>query len=109
MEKPFYVTDGMNKIGPFSKEEVLHMLYNAHISIMDYIVDARDNRMCPLLQHEDFGGEGGTHSITSSSGIAGLTPKSLANKYGFGELRQKTHRDREEKLNEKRRNQTTRL
>ena len=102
MDKPFYVTDGMNKIGPFSKDEVLHMLYNAHISIMDYIVDSRDNRMCPLLQHEDFGGDGSSHSLIGTSGIAGLTPKSLSNKYGFNELRQKTHRDRDEKINEKR-------
>ena len=96
MEKPFYVTDGMNKIGPFTKEEVLNMLYNAHISLLDYIVDSRDGRMCPLLQHEDFGGEGSTHSITRNAGIAGLTPENLDKKYGFGDLRKKTHKEREE-------------
>jgi hypothetical protein len=97
VDKPFYVTDGMNKIGPFSKDEVLHMLYNAHISLLDYIVDSRDNRMCPLLQHEDFGGDGGTHSLTGSGGIAGLTPENLSAKFGFGDLRKQTHKDREEK------------
>ena len=97
MDKPFYVTDGMNKIGPFSKEEVLHMLYNAHISIMDYIVDSRDGRMCPLLQHEDFGGEGSTHAFVGGGGIAGLTPENLSNKYGFGELRKQVHKELEGK------------
>ena len=101
MEKPFYVTDGMNKIGPFSKDEVLHMLYSAHISLLDYIVDSRDGRMCPLLQHEDFGGDGGTHSISGRGGIAGLTPEDLSSKFGFGDLRSRTHKDREEKRKEK--------
>jgi hypothetical protein len=101
MDKPFYVTDGMNKIGPFSKDEVLHMLYSAHISLLDYIVDSRDGRMCPLLQHEDFGGDGGTHSLASTAGIAGLTPENLSAKFGFGELRKQTDKAREEKRNEK--------
>lgn len=101
MEKPFYVTDGMNKIGPFSKDEVLHMLYSAHISLLDYIVDSRDGRMCPLLQHEDFGGDGGTHSLSGKGGIAGLTPEDLNTKFGFGDLRSRTHKDREEKKKEK--------
>lgn len=101
MEKPFYVTDGLNKIGPFSKEEVYQLIYGSHISLMDFIIDSRDNRMCPLLQHEDFGGEGATHSITSNTGIAGLTPKSLSNKYGFGELRKSQHKEREQKIIEK--------
>lgn len=102
MEKPFYITDALNKIGPFSREEVLQMLYSSHISITDYIIDARDNRMCPLLQHEDFGGDGGTHSQAQSVGIAGLSPKSLQSKYGFGELRKQIHKDRESKINDKR-------
>lgn len=101
MEKPFYVTDGMNKIGPFSKDEVLHMLYSAHISLLDYIVDSRDGRMCPLLQHEDFGGDGGTHSIARSAGIAGLSPEDLNSKFGFRNLRTQTHKEREEKYKER--------
>ena len=75
------------------------MLYDSHISITDYIVDSRDNRTCPLLQHEDFGGEGATHSVTASKGIAGLSPQSLENKFGFGELRKQVHKDREDKKN----------
>jgi hypothetical protein len=97
--KPFYITDGLNKIGPFSKEEVMQMLYSSHISITDFIVDSRDNRTCPLLQHEDFGGAGETHSITASKGIAGLSPQSLENKFGFGELRKQVHKDREAEKN----------
>lgn len=97
--KPFYITDGLNKIGPFSKEEVMQMLYSSHISITDYIVDSRDNRTCPLLQHEDFGGDGSTHTITASKGIGGLTPESLESKFGFGDLRKQANKDREEKKN----------
>lgn len=97
--KPFYITDGLNKIGPFSKDEVMQMLYSSHISITDFIVDTRDNRTCPLLQHEDFGGAGETHSITSSKGIAGLSPQSLESKFGFGDLRKQVHKDREDKKN----------
>lgn len=97
--KPFYITDGLNKIGPFSKDEVMQMLYSSHISITDFIVDTRDNRTCPLLQHEDFGGAGETHAITASKGIAGLSPQSLESKFGFGDLRKQVHKDREDKKN----------
>lgn len=99
MKKPFHITDGLNKIGPFSKDEVMQMLYSSHISITDYIVDARDNRTCPLLQHEDFGGAGETHALTASKGIAGLSPQSLESKFGFGDLRKQVHKDREDKKN----------
>ena len=101
MKKPFYVTDGLNRIGPFSKEEVLTMLYNATISIMDYVIDSRDNRMCPLLQHEDFGGEGEVHGLVGGKGIAGLTPKNLSQKFGFAELRQKKNVDRDDRRDAK--------
>lgn len=74
----------MNKVGPFSKDEVYQMLFNAHISITDFILDSRDNRMCPLLQHEDFGGAGDMNS----SGPTPATAKATQlDQFGFGELR----------------------
>lgn len=84
VEKHFYVSDGMNKVGPFSKDEVYQMLFNAHISITDFILDSRDNRMCPLLQHEDFGGAGDNRSSGSSTSAA-QTPQ--ADQFGFAALR----------------------
>ena len=84
VEKHFYVSDGMNKVGPFSKDEVYQMLFNAHISITDFILDSRDNRMCPLLQHEDFGGAGDNRSSGSSAPDV-QTPQ--ADQFGFAALR----------------------
>lgn len=75
----------MNKVGPFSKEEVYQMLFNAHISITDFILDSRDNRMCPLLQHEDFGGAGDNNS-GGSSGLPN-TKSVQSDQFGFAELR----------------------
>lgn len=84
MDKHFYVSDGMNKVGPFSKDEVYQMLFNAHISITDFILDSRDNRMCPLLQHEDFGGAGDMNS----SGPTPATAKATQlDQFGFAALR----------------------
>lgn len=74
----------MNKVGPFSKDEVYQMLFNAHISITDFIFDSRDNRTCPLLQHEDFGGAGDMNS----SGPAPATAKATQlDQFGFAALR----------------------
>ena len=84
VDKHFYVSDGMNKVGPFSKEEVYQMLFSAHISITDFILDSRDNRMCPLLQHEDFGGSGDT--ISGGSSIPNSKPPQV-DLFGFAELR----------------------
>jgi hypothetical protein len=58
MSKKYYVSDGLNKVGPLVKDEVLNMLYNGHISLTDSIIDVESNEMCSLLQHEDFGGSG---------------------------------------------------
>ena len=64
------------------------MLFNSHISITDFILDSRDNRTCPLLQHEDFGGAGDTISSRSNSPS---NPNTNLEKYGFAELRKKSN------------------
>lgn len=89
MEKHFYVSDGLNKVGPFSKDEVYQMLFNAHISITDFILDSRDNRMCPLLQHEDFGGAGDNRSSGPSAPTASTstTKPPQTDQFGFAALR----------------------
>ena len=70
MDKFFYVTDGTNKIGPYSKDEILQMLFSAHISLTDSILDTRDNILSPLLQHEDFGGAGNVNATVNKGPIS---------------------------------------
>ena len=70
MDKFFYVTDGTNKIGPYSKDEILQMLFSAHISLTDSILDTRDNILSPLLQHEDFGGAGNVNATVNKQPIS---------------------------------------
>jgi len=98
MGKHFYVTDGMNKIGPFTKEEVLRMLYSAHISLMDYIVDARDGRMCPLMQHEDFASGSGSKDITEDegddAGPSGVAQPDMASRFNFKDLKTQTQQQK---------------
>lgn len=71
MEKFFYVFDGLNKIGPYSKDEILKMLFSAHISLTDSVFDTRDNVLSPLLQHEDFGGSGAVINSSVNARISG--------------------------------------
>lgn len=99
MSKPFFVTDGTNKIGPLSKEEVMEMLYSARISIMDHILDSRDGRMCLLLQHEDFGGDGVVNLKASANkkGIGGESSKDLTQRFGFDTLLNKVYKEREDR------------
>jgi hypothetical protein len=84
MDKFFYVTDGLNKIGPYTKDEVLRMLFSAHISLTDSILDTRDNMLVPLLQHEDFGGAGNVNATMNKQPIA---PNPVAQKIDFSSLR----------------------
>ena len=84
MDKFFYVTDGLNKIGPYSRDEVLQMLFSAHISLTDSILDTRDNMLCPLLQHEDFGGAGNVNATMNRQPIS---TNAVANKIDFSSLR----------------------
>lgn len=101
MSKHFFVTDGMNKIGPFTKEEVLRMLYSAHISLMDYIVDSRDGRMCPLMQHEDFiggnsSGKNSSEDESDDAGPSGFSKEDMASRFNFKDLKTQTQQQREE-------------
>jgi len=101
MSKHFFVTDGMNKIGPFTKEEVLRMLYSAHISLMDYIVDARDGRMCPLMQHEDFiggnsSGKDSNDDEGDEAGPSGFSKEDMASRFNFKDLKTQTQQQRED-------------
>lgn len=98
MSKHFFVTDGMNKIGPFTKEEVFRMLYSAHISLMDYIVDARDGRMCPLMQHEDFatGGKNSADDESDDAGPSGFTAPDMASRFNFKDLKTQTQQQKDE-------------
>ena len=84
MDKFFYVSDGLNKIGPYSKDEVLRMLFSAQISLTDYILDTRDNIFCPLLQHEDFGGAGNVNSTVNKQPIS---QNAMAKNIDFSSLR----------------------
>ena len=84
MDKFFYVSDGLNKIGPYTKDEVLRMLFSAQISLTDFILDTRDNIFCPLLQHEDFGGAGNVNSTVNKQPIS---QNAAAKKIDFSSLR----------------------
>lgn len=84
MDKFFYVIDGLNKIGPYSKDEILQMLFSAHISLTDSILDTRDYILSPLLQHEDFGGSGGVNATMNKQT---LSPNPVAKRIDFSSLR----------------------
>ena len=84
MEKCFFVTDGLNRIGPFDKDEILKMLFAAQISLTDSILDSRDNILLPVLQHMDFGGDGNFNSSVNKQPIIA---NSIAKTIDFSTLR----------------------
>lgn len=53
----YYLTDGQNKVGPFSTKQIMEMLSNNKISIMDQICSDQDPSWLMIFQHPDFTGE----------------------------------------------------
>lgn len=53
----YYLTDGQNKVGPFSNQQIMEMLSLNKISIMDQICSDKDPSWLMIFQHPDFTGE----------------------------------------------------
>lgn len=82
----YYVSDGINKVGPLSIEEIKKLVFNSQISITDFIFDPRDNKMYPLLQHEAFGGDGNV-SIGTAEGYSETQAGTRTSSLDFSSLR----------------------
>lgn len=73
MSKVFLFSDGLNKFGPFTKEEIEKMMFENKLSLTDLIFDTRTKQWSKILLHNDFVDD--TPEVQEvSDGIAGLMP-----------------------------------
>jgi hypothetical protein len=70
-DKYFYFSDGARRFGPYSRQQVLDLLYQSRVGIMDQIFDSRTQEWTKLYSHGDFDvEETEKHMVT-----LGLTPE----------------------------------
>lgn len=50
----YYLTDGQNKVGPFSTRQIMEMLSQNKISVTDQICSDQDPNWLMIFQHTDF-------------------------------------------------------
>jgi hypothetical protein len=75
MSKVFLFSDGLNKFGPFSKEEIEQMMFENKLYLTDLIFDTRNKQWTKILLHPDFVNDV-EETPEISEGIAGLMPDS---------------------------------
>ena len=73
MNKFFIFSDGLNKFGPFSKEEIEKMMFENKLYLTDMIFDIRTKQWAKILLHPDFVDDT-PEVVEASDGIAGLMP-----------------------------------
>ena len=73
MNKFFIFSDGLNKFGPFSKEEIEKMMFENKLFLTDMIFDVRNKQWSKILLHPDFVDDT-PEIVETSDGIMGLMP-----------------------------------
>jgi hypothetical protein len=53
-DKFFYFSDGARRFGPYSRQQVLDLLYQSRVGIMDQIFDSRTQEWTKLYSHGDL-------------------------------------------------------
>ena len=71
MNKVFLFSDGLNKFGPFAKEEIEKMMFENKLYLTDLIFDTRTKQWTKILLHPDFVNDT-PDAPEVSDGIAGL-------------------------------------